>query len=58
MKADAKKEAVTGIREVEEARSLLEEQLHSLYWWVFNAYKMRGFIRAKGMDRLQKGEAG
>jgi hypothetical protein len=26
---------------------LLEDQLHSLYWWVFNACKMKGFIRAK-----------
>src|SRR4029077_8916338 len=37
------------IRETEEARSLLEKQLHSLYWWVFNASKMKGFIRAKGL---------
>jgi len=39
---------VSGIRETEEARALLEEQLHRLYWWVFNACKMKGFIRAKG----------
>ena len=37
----------SGIRETEEARALLEDQLHSLYWWVFNACKMKGFIRAK-----------
>jgi hypothetical protein len=37
------------IRETEEARSLLEKQLHGLYWWVFNASKMKGFIRAKGL---------
>jgi len=35
------------IRETEEARVLLESQLRSLYWWVFNACKMKGFIRAK-----------
>jgi hypothetical protein len=39
----------SGIRETEEARALLEKQLHSLYWWVFNACKMKGFIRAKGL---------
>jgi hypothetical protein len=38
------------IRETEEARALLEKQLHSLYWWVFNASKMKGFIRAKGLS--------
>jgi hypothetical protein len=37
----------SGIRETEEARALLEKQLHSLYWWVFNACKMKGYIRAK-----------
>ena len=37
------------IRETEEARSLLEKQLHSFYWWVSNASKMKGFIRAKGL---------
>jgi hypothetical protein len=40
----------SGIRETEEARALLEKQLHSLYWWVFNACKMKGFIRAKGLS--------
>ena len=44
----------SGIREVEEARALLEDQLSSLYWWVFNAFKMKGFIRAKAMDELQQ----
>ena len=42
-----------GIRETEEARALLEDQLHSLYWWIFNAFKMKGFIRAKALDELQ-----
>jgi len=45
---------VSGIRETEEARALLQEQLHSLYWWVFNACKMKGFIRAKTEDELQR----
>ena len=40
-----------GIRETEEARALLQDQLHSLYWWIFNACKMKGFIRAKGMHQ-------
>src|SRR5213075_1021395 len=44
----------SGIREAEEARALLEHQLHSLYWWVFNAFKMKGFIRAKALDGLQR----
>jgi len=39
----------SGIRETEEARALLENQLGSLYWWVFNACKMKGFIRAKAL---------
>ena len=39
----------SGIRETEEARALLESRLHSLYWWVFNACKMKGFIRARGL---------
>jgi len=42
------------IRETEEARALLERQLHSLYWWVFNAFKMKGLIRAKALDGLQR----
>ncbi|HAF13647.1 MAG TPA: hypothetical protein DHU55_07655 [Blastocatellia bacterium] len=45
----------SGIRETEEARALLEDQLSSLYWWVFNAFKMKGFIRAKALDELQQG---
>ena len=44
----------TGIQETEEARALLERQLHSLYWWIFNAFKMKGFIRAKALDGLQR----
>jgi len=44
----------SGIREAEEARALLEDQLGSLYWWVFNAFKMKGFIRAKALDELQR----
>jgi hypothetical protein len=40
--------------ETEEARALLEKQLHSLYWWVFNAFKMKGFTRAKALDELQR----
>src|SRR6059058_5238413 len=47
----------SGIRETEEARALLENQLHSLYWWVFNACKMKGFIRAKALDKLQRSVA-
>ena len=47
-------EGKSGIRETEEARALLENQLYSLYWWVFNASKMKGFIRAKALDQLQR----
>ncbi len=43
----------SGVRETGEARALLEDQLSSLYWWVFNAFKMKGFIRAKALDELQ-----
>src|SRR6266567_3937287 len=39
------------IRETEEARALLQDQLHNLYWWVFNACKMKGFIRAKSLHQ-------
>jgi hypothetical protein len=39
-----------GIRETEEARALLQGQLHSLYWWIFNACRIKGFIRAKHLD--------
>jgi hypothetical protein len=42
------------IRESDEARTLLERQLHSLYWWVFNASKMKGFLRAKATDASQR----
>jgi hypothetical protein len=42
------------IRESDEARTLLERQLHSLYWWVFNASKMKGFLRAKAIDASQR----
>src|SRR5439155_908936 len=47
----------SGIRETEEARALLADQLNSLYWWVFNAFKMKEFIRAKALDELQRGDA-
>jgi hypothetical protein len=47
----------SGIREAEEARALLEDQLGSLYWWVFNAFKMKGFIRAKALDELPRRSA-
>src|SRR6266566_10161102 len=50
-------EGKSGIRETEEARALLQDQLHSLYWWVFNACKMKGFIRAKALDELQRSTA-
>lgn len=43
----------SGIRETEEARALLQKQLHSLYWWIFHAFKMRGFIQAKALNQLQ-----
>ena len=49
-----KSDQASGIRETEEARALLEDQLHSLYWWVFNACKMKGFIRAKALDELHR----
>src|SRR5438045_2079185 len=47
----------SGIRETEEARALLQDQLHSLYWWIFNAFKMKGFIRAKALGKLQRSVA-
>ena len=47
-------EGKSGFRETEEARTLLEDQLYTLYWWVFNAFKMKGFIRAKALDQLQR----
>jgi hypothetical protein len=49
--------AGSGIRGAEEARALLEDQLHSLYWWVFNAFKMKGFIRAKALGELKRAKA-
>jgi|ERR1700758_5589073 hypothetical protein len=49
-----KSRRASGIRETDEARVLLEKQLHSLYWWVFNACKMKGFIRAKELDALKR----
>jgi hypothetical protein len=49
-RATRKLRRASSIRETEEARALLEKQLHSLYWWVFNACKMKGFIRAKGLS--------
>src|SRR5207247_2705769 len=49
-----KSDGGSGIRETEEARALLADQLNSLYWWVFNAFKMKGFIRAKALDELQR----
>ena len=52
--AKAKGNPVSGIRETQEARALLEEQLGSLYWWAFNAFKMRGFLNAKALDRSQQ----
>jgi hypothetical protein len=44
--------AVSRIRETEDARALLQDQLHSLYWWIFNACRIRGFIRAKRLDEM------
>lgn|GEM_PF-4979099 len=41
-----------GIRETEEAHALLQDQLHSLYWWVFNACRIKGFVRAKRLDQI------
>jgi len=55
--AAKKSDQGSGIREADEARALLEDQLHSLYWWVFNAFKMKGFIRAKALEELQRSTA-
>jgi hypothetical protein len=52
--AAKKSDQRSAIRETEEARALLEDQLHSLYWWVFNACKMKGFIRAKALGELHR----
>lgn len=41
------------IRETEAARTLLQEQLYTLYWWVFNASRIKGFLRAKELDVAQ-----
>jgi hypothetical protein len=49
----AKSTAIAGMRETEEARALLEKQLHSLYWWVLNACRIKGFLRAKRLDELE-----
>jgi hypothetical protein len=51
-------EGKSGIRETEEARALLQNQLHSLYWWVFNACKMKGFIRAKKLHLAAQSQRG
>ncbi len=55
--AAKKSDRDSGIRETEEARALLEDQLNSLYWWAFNASKMKGFIRAKALNELQRASA-
>ncbi|MFN2541477.1 MAG: hypothetical protein ABR514_04820 [Chthoniobacterales bacterium] len=44
---------VAGIREAEQARTLLQDQLHGLYWWVFNACRIKGFLRAKQLDKIE-----
>jgi hypothetical protein len=44
----------SAIRETDEARALLQDQLHSLYWWVFNACRIKGFLRAKQLDELPR----
>ena len=41
------KQPPLGIRQAQETRTLLEQHLHNLYWWVFNAHKIRGFVQAK-----------
>ena len=46
-------QSVASIRETEQARALLQDQLHSLYWWVFNACRIKGFLRAKQLDELE-----
>ena len=51
-------EAGSGIRESEEARALLEDQLSSLYWWTFHAFRMKGFIRAKGLYEAAERRSG
>jgi hypothetical protein len=47
---------ISRIRETEVARTLLQDQLHSLYWWVFNASRIKGFLRAKRLDESQPAE--
>ena len=54
--AAKKSDQGSGIREAEEARALLEDQLHSLYWWVFNACKMKGFIRANALGESHRAD--
>jgi hypothetical protein len=44
---------VASIRETEQARALLQDQLQRLYWWVFNACRIKGFLRAKQLDELE-----
>ena len=56
-RAAKKSDGGSGIRETEEARALLADQLNNLYWWIFNAFKMKGFIRAKALDELQRVDA-
>jgi hypothetical protein len=43
---------VASIREIEQVRAQLQDQLHRLYWWVFNACRIKGFLRAKQLDDL------
>jgi hypothetical protein len=45
--------SASAVRETEEARGLLQDQLHSLYWWIFNACRIKGFLRAKQLDEMQ-----
>ena len=51
-----KKQPPVGIRQAQETRSLLEQHLHNLYWWVFNAHKIRGFIQAKRSNQRAGGD--
>jgi hypothetical protein len=49
----AKNRRPSGIRETEEARTLLQHQLHGLYWWIFNACRIKGFVRAKALNESE-----
>ena len=49
----AAEQPVASIREIEQARALLQDQLHRLYWWVFNACRIKGFLRAKQLDEIE-----